>query len=155
MKVLLTAINGKYYHTALGIYSLRAAAEAKGFAVSMKEWTVKSDLQQMLAEILRESPDVLGCSVYIWNVDLFQVLCALVKEQCPEMVIVWGGPEVTGRGCALLKSCSYLDYLLLGEGEEILPALLAALATGIPCRLAGAALAGFRSVGFIPSHSLL
>lgn len=137
MKVLLTAINGKYNHTALGIYSLRVAAEEKGFPVSLKEWTLKSSLEQMLADVEAAAPDVWGCSVYIWNIGIFLELCTLVKKRCPEIIIFWGGPEVTGRGIELLADCLDIDYLLLGEGEETFPALLEAIAAGIVCDLPG------------------
>ncbi len=139
MKVLLTAINGKYYHTALGVYSLRAAAEEKGFTVCLKEWTLKSTLEQMCSEVLAEAPDVLGCSVYIWNIRAFWDLCALVKKHSPNTIIFWGGPEVTGRGMELLADCPDIDYLLFGEGELTFPALLASIDAGTPCHLPGVA----------------
>ncbi len=139
MKVTLAAMNGKYNHTALGIYSLRAAAEEKGFAVSIKEWTVKSSLDLMLAEILREQPDVLGCSVYIWNIELFRQFTAEVKKRLPHITILWGGPEVTGRGISLLRECAEVDYLLLGEGERTFPQLLADLEKGNCCLASGVA----------------
>lgn len=139
MNIVLAAINGRYNHTALGIYSLRAAAEEKGFAVTIKEWTLKTDVEVMLKDILRLRPQVLGCSVYLWNFALFRELAARVKTLLPEVILLWGGPEVTGRGETLLKECGDIDYLMLGEGEAVFPQLLESLRTGGSCRIPGVA----------------
>ena len=137
MQVILAAINGKYYHTALGLYSLKAAAEQKGISVDLKEWTLKTDMETMVADIKDACPDILGLSVYIWNISIARSLTRRIKELFPNIIIIWGGPETTGRGSSLLQEELAIDYLVSGEGEACLPQLLSAIESGSSCRIPG------------------
>lgn len=40
MKILLTAINAKYIHSNLAVYSLQAYAEAQGHKIERAEYTI-------------------------------------------------------------------------------------------------------------------
>ena len=116
MKFLLVAINAKYIHSNLGIYSLKAYAEkelrkkkkaalagtgklvssvaeagAQGaeweadgavvtetqsvagvssgqVQVEIAEYTINHQMDQILQDIYRRKPDVIGFSCYIWNI---------------------------------------------------------------------------------------
>lgn len=48
-----------------------------------------------ILEICKSAPpDVFGCSVYLWNVDFMEELSRRVKDQYPQCLIVFGGPQV-------------------------------------------------------------
>ncbi len=80
-------------------------------------------------KILAAEPDVVGFNVEIntfsWTVDLAQRL----KAQRPELTIAVGGVHATTVPDVVM-SFGCFDYLCVGEGDEALPELLAALPDG-------------------------
>ena len=68
MKILLTAINAKYIHSNLAVYSLQAYAEAQGHKIERAEYTINNQLDDILEKIYCQKPDVLIFSCYIWNI---------------------------------------------------------------------------------------
>ena len=70
MKFLLVAINAKYIHSNLGIYSLIKYAqdmfagrkaqgeEIPGIQIEMGEYTINHQMELILQDIYRRSPDV-------------------------------------------------------------------------------------------------
>ena len=73
-------------------------------------------------------PKVLICSsMFQQNVASLALLKA-VKQCCPEVYTVMGGPNTEGvLGLGLLRRAPWLDYICAGEGEETLPQLCKAL----------------------------
>ena len=66
-KILLVAINAKYIHSNLAVYSLKAAAGKYGDQIEIAEYTINQQLDQILGDIYRRKPDVAAFSCYIWN----------------------------------------------------------------------------------------
>ena len=63
MKFLLTAINAKYIHSNPAIYSLRAHAGAElQEHVELAEYTINQTFTDILADIYKRKPDVIGFS---------------------------------------------------------------------------------------------
>ena len=70
MKVLLAAINAKYIHSNLGIYSLKTYGEkmlkewglAEQAEISLAEYTINHQMEQILQDIYKRKPDVIGFS---------------------------------------------------------------------------------------------
>lgn len=49
----------------------------------------------------------------------------LIKEIYPDSIIIFGGANCEGvMGRAIMNTCKYIDYVISGEGEESLPALV-------------------------------
>ena len=92
MKILLIAVNAKYIHSNLAVYSLRASAEKQGEQAGILEFTINQQEDEILRAICREKPDLAAFSVYIWNVDLIRRLARDLHEILPEMAIWMGGP---------------------------------------------------------------
>ena len=97
MKILLTAVNAKYIHSNLAVYSLKAYAERQGTPVSLLEFTINQQPDEILGEIYRLRPDVVAFSVYIWNVSLIladtllQFSCVMpesITRYCPMLYFV-------------------------------------------------------------------
>ena len=91
------------------------------------------DPEKLLAACFQEPPRVIGLSNYGWNVKLNQTIGAYLKRTFPEIVIAAGGPNIYGDENALrshLARHSYLDYLVVGAGEQPFTALLAWLRAG-------------------------
>ena len=66
MKILLAAVNAKYIHSNLAVYSLKAYAEDP--AVEIGEYTINQQMEDVLADLYEHRPDVIGFSCYIWNI---------------------------------------------------------------------------------------
>lgn len=70
MNILLTAINAKYIHSNLAVYSLRACAGGvQGCCGACRIHDKQSKKDYILEELYKRKPDVLCFSCYIWNID--------------------------------------------------------------------------------------
>ena len=135
-RVTLCALNSRYTHTALAPRYLRAAI-ARRFsscevACSFVEGTVNEPLSNVLSRITEDEPQLLGLSCYIWNVTQMLFLASAYKAVCPSGLLVLGGPEASYRQEELLRENPCVDFILSGEGETTLPALIQALRSGTP-----------------------
>lgn len=117
MKVLLTAINAKYIHSNLAVYSLRANLKEYKDNVKLKEYTINHKREAVIQDIYLEHPDVLALSCYIWNVDFIRGILADIKKMLPQTEIWLGGPEVTYLSEQFLKENPWVKGIIRGEGE--------------------------------------
>ncbi|WP_300161641.1 radical SAM protein [Solidesulfovibrio sp.] len=75
------------------------------------------------------APDVVGLTVYTPTLYDALVLTRRIRELLPKAAIVWGGPHTALYPEASMAQAE-VDYLILGEAEETLPAFLDALEAG-------------------------
>ena len=101
-KILLAAINAKYIHSNLAVYCLDAYARKYSEAVKdgrvsviYREFTINQQIDEILEEIYREKPDVIGFSCYIWNIAFVEELAEEFHKLRPEVPVWVGGPEVS------------------------------------------------------------
>ena len=120
MKVLLVAINAKYIHSNLAIYTLQAYAKSKGIDVEIAEYTINNYAEEIMADIYRKKPDFLGFSCYIWNISYVTDIAKELHKVLPNIAIWFGGPEVSYESENYLKEHTYVDGIMIGEGEETL-----------------------------------
>lgn len=118
MRILLAAINAKYIHSNLAVYSLKASAGALSSHVELAEFTINHRKDEILREIYKRSPNVLLFSCYIWNIELVKELVRECAKVLPETPIWLGGPEVSFCPEELLEEYSELTGILTGEGER-------------------------------------
>ena len=95
MKIFLTAINAKYIHSNLAVYSLRAYAKDYQDQIVIGEYTINNRVDYILEQIYKAKPDVLCFSCYIWIMDYVEELITEYHKLCPEVPIWVGGPEVS------------------------------------------------------------
>ena len=79
MKVLLTAINSKYIHSNLAVRYLKSFTKDMDYEGVIREFTINDREERILEEIIKEQPDVVAFSTYIWNVELISRLANLIK----------------------------------------------------------------------------
>lgn len=121
MRVLLAAINSKYIHSNLAVYSLKAYHDlhSDGSAqVGIAEYTINQPVDDIIADIYRRNPDVAAFSCYIWNIRYVYEIVNEVKKLCPEIKIWLGGPEVSFDGAQLLAQHHEIEGIMCGEGEQ-------------------------------------
>lgn len=118
MKFLLAAVNAKYIHSNPAIYSLRAYAGIElQEHIELAEYTINHFPEDILADIYRRKPDVIGFSCYIWNWRLIQELIVELPKLLPYTDIWLGGPEVTYDAPEILRRYPMLKGIIIGEGE--------------------------------------
>ena len=117
MKILLTAINAKYIHTKLAVYSLRAYAREYQKQIQIAEYTINHRVEYLLQELYKQKPDVLCFSCYIWNIRYVQEVITEFHKLLPNVPIWVGGPEVSYESEAFLRSYPMVTGVMIGEGE--------------------------------------
>lgn len=128
MKTLLATLNAKYIHTSLALRLLYVANKDR-YDIAFHEYTIKEEIAAVAEDILHSRCDILGLSVYIWNVTVIERLIRLLREQKPNLIIILGGPEVMYDVDYYLRAWP-VDYVLSGDGEFVLGELIEALSQG-------------------------
>ncbi len=132
MKILLAAVNAKYIHSNLAVYSLKAYAEEyirkqtekqsylleQSFQIELAEYTINNRTEEILKGIYKRKPDVVAFSCYIWNIHLIDEITIELKKLLPDTKIWLGGPEVSYNAKEQLLQKPHLDGIMIGEGEE-------------------------------------
>ena len=94
MKTLITTLNSKYIHKSLSLRLLYVSTKDY-HDVDFVEYTIKEDLDNIVADIIARKVQIVAFSVYIWNVELIKELCIKLKDQNKNLIIILGGPEVS------------------------------------------------------------
>ncbi len=118
MKILLAAVNAKYIHSNLAVYSLYRYTKKYRNYVSMKEYTINQRTEEIMESIYRRRPDVLCFSCYIWNISMIRELAAQLHKVLPDLKIWLGGPEVSYDAARELTGLPSAAGVMRGEGEE-------------------------------------
>ena len=118
MKIVLAAINAKYIHANLAIYSLRAFSDEYKEQIQIKEYTINQYTEDILADLYKEQADMVAFSCYIWNMGMVEELAELLHQLRPEMPVWFGGPEVSYDAAECLQRNHGVTGILRGEGEE-------------------------------------
>ncbi len=127
MKILLTAVNAKYIHSNLAVHSLKAYAEkyTGGTDISVMEFTINQQTDEILRSIYKAKPDMLCLSCYIWNWEYIVRIVREVRKVLPDVILWLGGPEVSYDGVSVLKFLPEADGVMKGEGEQTFAELTA------------------------------
>ena len=123
MKILLTAINAKYIHSNLAVYSLKAYAKEFSEHIVIGEYTINHRPDYILEQIYKQKPDVLCMSCYIWNIEYVEETIKEFHKLCPEVPIWLGGPEVSYEVEDFMKNHPEVTGIMIGEGERTFYAL--------------------------------
>ncbi|WP_404358476.1 B12-binding domain-containing radical SAM protein [Cytobacillus firmus] len=126
MKVIASTLNAKYIHTNIAIRYLKAYAQPD-FDVELAEYTIKDPVMNIVTDLIRKKPDVIGFSCYIWNIEETIKVIKMIKKIDPSIQIVVGGPEVTYDVADWMNNIQEFDYIVIGEGEETFKQLLTEL----------------------------
>jgi len=74
--------------------------------------------------VIKYKPAVVGLAVYQVNIRLAMQLAKLIKMCDPSIVVVLGGPQATFMPGRALMQMPYVDVIIRGEGETVMPALV-------------------------------
>ncbi len=121
-KACICAVNASYTHSSLALINLRAACAH--LPLETKVYCINDSVERVCSELFALDCDVYLFGCYIWNLPFLESLACRLKSVKPDVVIVFGGPEITYETEAFLKTHPYVDFCLRGEGERSVPALL-------------------------------
>lgn len=119
MNILLVAINAKYIHSNLAVYSLKAYAAEYQKHIRLLEYTINHRTDYILQEIYKQKPNVVCFSCYIWNFRYVQELVTEIHKLAPEVPIWTGGPEVSYEAEKFLEDYPMVTGVMVGEGEAV------------------------------------
>ena len=114
--IILSTLNARYIHSALGLRYLKANLGDLQSKAQIIEFIVTARPIDIVEQLLMHQPRIIGLGVYIWNVEQTTRVVALLKEIRPDIVIVLGGPEVSYE-CDSQPIVHLADYVVRGAGE--------------------------------------
>ncbi|MFC5602883.1 B12-binding domain-containing radical SAM protein [Sporosarcina koreensis] len=123
MNIVLTTLNAKYIHTNLAIRYLKSFAMPE-YEPILAEYTIKDPTLNIVSDIYQKKPNIVGFSLYIWNIEESIKVIRTLKKTNPDLVIVAGGPEVTYDFDKWLEKVPEIDFIVIGEGERTFKQLL-------------------------------
>jgi ribosomal peptide maturation radical SAM protein 1 len=108
-----------------------------GIPLERFESLLHEDVPAFLQDCLEDIPwgeyDLIGFSSLMCTHAASLKLSRMIKERFPRALIALGGSNVEGsKGTASLSACEWIDYVVDGEGERALAALVANIARGKP-----------------------
>jgi radical SAM superfamily enzyme YgiQ (UPF0313 family) len=113
--ILLTTLNARYAHSALGLRYLYANMHEFQSDTKIVEFTINEQVQSIAEVLLEHAPKIIGISVYIWNAAETAQLIEILKKVAPNTIIVLGGPEASHMPHRV--NFDNADYIVSGEGE--------------------------------------
>ena len=116
--VFLAAVNAKYIHSNLAVYSMKSYCREYEKYVEIGEYTINQQKDEILKSIYKKQPKVLCFSCYIWNISFVKELICDLKKILPQTVIWAGGPEVAYDAEKFLQELPEVTGVMCGEGEQ-------------------------------------
>ncbi len=130
MKVLLVGINTSPEFSNPAVHVLKGCVDkAYSDSVSIREY-VTTEFDRACDEIVRDTPDLLAFSCYIWNIDFISRLIPKIYAEIPKTDIWLGGPEVSFKADEVLSDFPEIAGVITGEGEQTFRELVALYADG-------------------------
>ena len=127
--IVLTTINARYVHAALGLRYLAANMGELQSRTRIVEFVLGQRAFEIVEDLLALQPRIIGIGVYIWNVDESTRVVALLKKVAPHVVVILGGPEVSYETNEQ-RICALADYVITGWGDVTFPKLAAEIMRG-------------------------
>ena len=127
--IVLTTLNARYIHSSFGLRYLKANMGSLEAQTHIVEFTLESRPEDIAEKLLALNPSILVVSIYIWNTIQSTELIALIRELCPDLLIVVGGPEVSYE-VEPQAIFPLVDYIVTGWGDISAPKLCRQLLSG-------------------------
>jgi anaerobic magnesium-protoporphyrin IX monomethyl ester cyclase len=101
-------------------------------AIRIVDMTVEEMTAENITPILKEfNPDICGISCLTMNAKNSLMISGLIKKWNSNCYVIWGGPHPTFMPDKVLES-KFVDYCVMGEGEETAHRLILALENNKP-----------------------
>ncbi|MGB2706202.1 MAG: radical SAM protein [Candidatus Omnitrophota bacterium] len=131
-KILLTTIGPRgsgnpgiqlalYY---LKAYFLKYSTKTKRADIKILSFSPQEKIEDVIKRTREAKPDIIGFSCYVWNILNIIKVARAIKKDMPRVKIMMGGSEVSPRAHRLMKTHSFIDAIVIGEGERTFKELL-------------------------------
>ena len=114
-KILLVALNAKFYHTNLAVRSIKAYCNNDN--IEILEMSINDHFEDILENIMAFNASLVAFSCYIWNIELILKLANCIKKINSAIKTMLGGSEVTYDCQDILEKHNYIDIIMYGAGE--------------------------------------
>jgi radical SAM superfamily enzyme YgiQ (UPF0313 family) len=114
--IVLSTLNARYTHASFGLRYLLANLGPYRDRATLREFTIKRPPTEIVDEILRLQPRLVGFGVYIWNTDQTLEVVRLLRERAPGLLIVLGGPEISFE-TETQPLFPLVDFIFKGESD--------------------------------------
>lgn len=108
-------------------YALKDPKIAKEHSISISQFKIGTPNDKIAKYLLTSRDDIYGFTTYVWNIEKILEISQWLKSANPAVIILLGGPEVTGIGETLLSKHDFLDFIFEGEGENAFKRFLGTL----------------------------
>lgn len=123
IKIILVAVNAKYIHSNLAIYSLKKYADQyiarEKVEIELAEYTINQHIPEIIQDLYKKAPDVLAFSCYIWNREYVGRIIQDFRKIMPDLPIWAGGPEAYYDAEGFMNQYTGTTGVMIGEGEAI------------------------------------
>lgn len=127
--IILTTLNAKYIHAAFGLRYLYANLGTLQSDALILEFDIHQRAMDIVERLMEKDPRIIGIGVYIWNAALSTEVVAILKQVCPDVIVIVGGPEVSFE-LEEQRIVDLSDYVITGEGDLEFARLCALLTSG-------------------------
>lgn len=119
MKLVWLDLNSSYAHSSLALPAIHAQGIEQNKEV---EWikvsaTINSNVGSVVAEIVRDAPDILAATAWLFTHEVLLKIVGRVKALLPHCVVMLGGPEMLGNNENYLRRYPFINCVFRGEGE--------------------------------------
>ena len=102
----------------LGLYYLASYADKAGYNVKVKYYDSFDNVSFELPELINECQcKIVGFYVDMENIWAIRLFTSVIKDKCPDVQIIAGGPQITGDPIGSIQTIPHLLCGIIGEGE--------------------------------------
>ncbi len=91
---------------------------------------LKIGKEELVNLIKKTQPDMIGMTSFTFQLADLVSFADLTKTYLPDTKIILGGPHVSAEPDSTLKNHNNIDYIVIGEGENIMTRLVSCLNNG-------------------------
>lgn len=124
-KVGLVQINNSFAQQSYFPYSVGLL---QGYLLSYSKWAAslkflspiftRVSVEKAVSQLI--DADIVLCSVYVWNIRLTTAIVKELKRQKPDVIVIFGGPQVPDKSTEFMLTNPWVDIVVHGEGEVTL-----------------------------------
>ena len=115
----------------LGLAYLASSLRQAGHQVDLLDGKLDElNVEQICSEARRLQPDLIGITCMTVEFPTVATLATRLKQTLPGVPIAVGGAHVNAVGTDCLRECGSLDFVCVGEGEDLIVELAATLEAG-------------------------
>jgi len=117
--IKIIAINSKFIHINSAVWYLHYALKKSNINSIVESYSINDQYDNVLRGILKDEPNIVCFSSYIWNIEYILRLVNDIKNINSSIKIILGGPEVSFDSEQVIRNNS-VDLIIRGEGEQVI-----------------------------------